>query len=297
MYAPTYEHCSNHVGMDTLYSQSLSKSKKSIGEQVITRTISFHNTFDDLPLQDIDGMVLERRITYMDIRAPFSLTPTAAGPSVDTEMKTAVVKSFEEKLSEWLLDCIRGRGETVDSSDIKGASPNDTKMKFNSSAAKLTKYLNMNAERQTAFQEVVKDCYLFLEATGVTHYVHLIQLGAMKFRVLSSTEYNKKVGVKGNVGVEKVAKSTLGVSASSQKKTSSQYLSVKEIGRMTADGTVKMGTRDEAVIGFKLMPIQRLVMSYHISEALKQALRDYIVKRAVKSSKYSYVTIVYTLQN
>ena len=273
-----------HMGMDTLYSQSLSKSKKSIGEQVITRTIFFRNTFDDLPLQHINEKVLERMIKHKDIVSQSSMTPTS--PNVETEIMSAVDSSFEEKLSEWLLDRISGREESTVSASSSYALPKDAEIKFGNFAARLSKYLHMEAERDNheKFQNVVRDCVLFIEITGVTHYVHSIQLGAMRFHVLNSMEYNKKVSIKGSVGVEKFAKTTLNLTASGEHKVSSKSLSVKKIGQMT-DGTVKRGKGDEAVIGFKLMPIQRLVKSHHVNEALKQALQKYITKRAVKSSK------------
>ena len=270
-----------HIGMDTLYSQSLSKSKKSIGEQVITRTISFRNTFDDLPLQHINEKVLERRFKPADIT------------SQSCEMKLEINNSFEEKLSEWLLNRISGREEVIASFCSFGASPNDTGIKFDNSTAILSKYLQTEAEHDHSekFQHVVRDCVLFVEATGVTHYIYSIQLGAMKFCVLSSMDYDKTVGVKVKVDVEKVAKSTLGLMASEGSKISSKSLSVKEIGKMT-NGHVKRGNGDEAVIGFKLMPIQRLVTSYYLNKALKQALRKYITKRSAKFSKFSLIIII-----
>ena len=272
-----------HIGMDTLYSQNMSKSKRSVGEQVITRTISFRSNFDDLPLQCIDDKVLERRIKFVAIKPLTSVTPPSE--NVSTEVKTDVVKSFEEELSDWLIDRIRGRGENVESLDSEGTAPNhEGALKFDSSAAKLANYLNINTKEgnSTCIQAIVKDCLMFVKQTGVTHYVHSIQLGAMKFRVLNLTEYSKTIKVKGHLGVEGVAKSSIGHTSFSHKRDSS--LNVKEIGKIV-DGSVRKGTNDEAVIGFKLMPIHKLVRSYHVNEALRRALRDYIVERVIKSSK------------
>ena len=84
------------------------------------------------------------------------------------------------------------------------------------------------------------------------------------------------------MGVEGVAKASLSQSSLIQKRDSS--LRVKEIGRIV-DGGVQIGTSDEAVIGFQLMPIHSLVRSYHIHESLKRALRDYIVHKILKCSK------------
>ena len=265
-----------HIGMETTYSSSETRMKISAGEQVITRTISFRDSFDDLPLQHIDKKVLER------VAKP-SPTPLLIS-SISTATEADVVKPFEEKLSDWLLDRIRGRGETVE--DL----PNDEgSLKIDSSAAILGKYLEALEDiddQRGRYQDVVKDCHLFVKATNVTHYIHSIQLGAMNFRVLESAEYNKKLRIKGNLGLEGIAKSSLGHTSSSSRSHSS--LDVKEIGKITSDGTVKRGTRDEAVIGFKLKPILKLIRSHHISEVMKLALRDYIVENMIKSSKYRH---------
>ena len=251
-----------NVGVDTLHSQTLNKPRKSVGEQIITRTISFRSSFDNLPLQHIDGKKLERS----EVRSPDEASLTLRSASGSTEIK---VKSFEERLSDWLLDRIRGRGYNFDA-------------QVDSSTAKLAKYLEKNAENDTVIENVDNDCLTFLKHVGVTHYISSIRLGAMRFRVLTSTEYSKKARVKGSMGVEGVAKASLSQSSLIQKRDSS--LRVKEIGRIV-DGGVQIGTSDEAVIGFQLMPIHSLVRSYHIHESLKRALRDYIVHKILKCSK------------
>ena len=279
-----------HVGMDTLYSQNLNKTKRSVGEQVMTRTISFRSKFDDLPLhgQNISGKVLERRVKPVAAKSQSPLTSTNEEISKEGEGETEAVKSFEEELSDWLIDRIRGRGEAIDSPHSEDTTSNhkDTALKFHSSTAKLAKYLNSARqcqENSDCFQAVISDCFMFVKQTGVTHYVHSIQLGAMKFRVLNSTEYNKKISVKGNLGAEGIAKSSIEQTMSSRNKKSS--LNVKEIGKIV-DGRVRKGTTDEAVIGFQLMPIHKLVRSYHVNEALRRALRDYIAEKVIKRSKY-----------
>ena len=132
---------------------------------------------------------------------------------------------------------------------------------------------------------VANDCLLFIKQLGVTHYVHTIQLGAKKFRVLSSTEFSQKVGVKGSVGAQRVAKLQSSISQTASKTHKNSSLQVEEIGKIT-NGAVRMGTSDEAVISFQLMPIHTLITSDHVSKAMKRALRDYMVERAIKSSKY-----------
>ena len=256
-----------NVGMDTLHSQTLSKSRKSVGEQVITRTISFRSSFDDLPLQHIHGKKMERS----EVRSPDETSLTLRSVSRSTEIK---VKSFEEQLSEWLLDCIHGREHDFEESVVDA--------QVDSATAKLAKYLEKNAGNNTAIDKVDDDCLMFLKHVGVTHYISSIRLGAMKFLVLTTAEYNKKARVKGSMGAEGVAKWSLSRTKSGQWHDSS--LTAKEIGRIV-NGSTRMRTSDEAVIGFQLMPIHRLVRSYHVNKSLKRALRNYILHKIVKGSK------------
>ena len=259
-------HTTINVGMDTLHSQTLNKSRKSVGEQVITRTISFCSSFDNLPLQHIGGKGSERSEVRSTDEA--SLTPQSVSTSTD----------FEERLSDWLLDRIRGRGYDDFEEAMAG-------VKVDSSTAKLANYLEKKADDEAVVKKVDDDCLMFLKHVGVTHYISSIRLGALKFRILTSTEYSKKVRVKGSMGVEGVAKASLSHSSLMQRHDSS--LSMKEIGRIVG-GTVRMRSSEEAVIGFQLRPIHSLVRSFHIQESLKRALRDYIVHKILKSSK-SYI--------
>jgi hypothetical protein len=266
-----------NVGMDTLHSQRLNESRKSVGEQVITRTISFRSSFDDLPLQHISGKKLEKS----DDRTPSEASLILRSASSSTEIK---VKSFEERLSAWLLDRIRGRGYDFEESVVG--------VQVDSSTAKLAKYLEKNADDETMIENIDDDCLMFIKHVGVTHYVNSIRLGAERFCILTSTEYSKKVRVKGSMGVEGIAKASLSRSSLTQWRTSS--LRAKEIGRIV-DGGVKVGTSDEAVIGFQLKPIHSLVRSYHIHESLKRALRNYIVQKILKCSKSDIIFVPYLL--
>ena len=260
-------HSAVEVGVEATFSQSVTKSRKSVGEEITTRTIAFRTNFDDLPLEHIDKETVLRSSKFESAKPHQSLALVSEKDSIQD--KPDVVKSFEEQLSEWLLDRLRIRGEAVESTE-------DTE----SSTAKLANFLYKSNEETR--ESVVNDCLLFIKQTGVTHYVHSIQLGAKKFRVFSSSEFSRKVGVKGKTGWEKLAKASVSQTSASTKKKSS--LNVKEIGKIS-DGQVKRGVGEEAVISFKVMPIHTLVTSHHVNEALKIALRDYMVEKAVKSSK------------
>ena len=260
-------HSAVEVGVEATFSQSVTKSRKSVGEEITTRTIAFRTNFDDLPLERIDKETVLRSSKFESAKSQQSLA--LAGEKDSSQDKLDIVKSFEEKLSDWLLDRLRIRAEAAESTE-------DTE----SSTAKLANFLYKSSEETR--ESVVSDCLLFIKQTGVTHYVHSIQLGAKKFRVFSSSEFARKVGVKGKMGWEKLAKASVSQTSASTKKKSS--LNVKEIGKIS-DGRVKRGVGEEAVISFKVMPIHTLVTSHHVNEAMKTALRDYMIEKAVESSK------------
>ena len=67
-----------HIGMDTLCSQNVNKTKDLLENKVMTRTISFCSKFDDLPLhgQCISDKVLERRVKPVVAKPQSLLTST-----------------------------------------------------------------------------------------------------------------------------------------------------------------------------------------------------------------------------
>ena len=269
------------IGVDAMYSQSVTKTNKSVGEEVATRTISFRRTFDELPRVTSAETMIHKgeagqlptpiKSTDADLQRTENKTFEAADDSSVIGKLDDGEIGFEERLCDWLIHRAIVRGKVT---EIMGKKCN--------SITKLAHFLQTHDKEEHIC--VVNDCLLFIKQLGVTHYVHTIQLGAKKFRVLSSTEFNQKVGVKGSVGAQRVAKLQSSISQTVSKTRKNSSLRVEEIGKIT-NGTVQMGTSDEAVISFRLMPIHTLITSEHVNKALKKALRDYMVERAIKSSK------------
>ena len=179
------------MSVDSLCTQSVSKSHMSVGEGIMTRTISFHHDLYD-------------------------------SPSVSTAQKTSAC--FEMRLSRWLLERICGRTPTMTSV---------MQYKSTDCIKKLCKYLRDNPSEH---RRVVQDCLKFIKLYGITHYVYSIQLGANRFRFLSSSEYKKKVSRTATAGTANIAKSSLGTTSSWWHRSSS--MNVQEIGTIE-DGRVK----------------------------------------------------------
>ena len=264
-------HSSVHIGVDAVHSKSETKSLMSVGEEIATRTISFRSSFDDLLLERIH----KKTILQSTKLAEQPSASISGGNSM--EVKPDMVKSFEEQLSDWLIDRLHIRGKSIQCS----RNPSTT-ADTDSSTAKLARYFCTNIT-QDDIDNFVSDCLLFVKKTGVTHYIHSIRLGAKRYRSFTTSEYKKKVGAKGEVGMQLVAKSQVSHTSSWMSRNSS--MNVQEIGKIS-DGQVKRGVGHEAVISFKIMPIQTLVTSHHVNEALKTALRNYMVEKATRSSKH-----------
>ena len=94
--------------------------------------------------------------------------------------------------------------------------------------------------------------------------------------------------------MEKLAKASASASHTSTRSKKSSSLNVKEIGKIT-DGQVNRGVGEEAVISFDVMPIHVLITSYHVNKAMKIALRNYMIEKAVESSKCILLNFVLLL--
>ena len=252
-------HATIQMSVDAVYSRGGAKSTIAVGEEIATRTISFRQGFHDLPLIKKSTENTDSE-TVTDPDIPVTCTP------------------FEEKLSDWLLHQIHTRDKVSKFVEEPGAL---------SSTAKLSRYLHENPKDDG---QIIKDCLLFVEKTGVTHYVHSILLGAKRFRILTSSEYNSKVGVKAGVSAALVAKTSVSASSSWWQRKSS--MDVEEMGKMV-DGHVKRGIGGgEAVIGFQIVPIYTLVRSHHVREVLMKSLTEYYKTQGEnKSSKYTHTLV------
>lgn len=280
------------IGMDGEASRSVSKSRKAAGEKVVTRTISFRADFDDLPLYCVDDDLATTRGKSSVTKVPF---PTATSPTAAMVAEEPISSTFEVRLCEWILDRIYARqdqAKEVAQSSQKGGenkafpvTRNDkpvADLSGDTPVSKLSDYLRSVPKGSPELQEIARDCYEFVTLLGITHYVYAIELGAVKFRVFTLAEYQKKFGGSGSVGVEGIV--DVNVGGNYGKKNVLKSSRVREIGKINK-GTVARGTRDEAVIGIEIKPIHKLVQLRYIHLAMQQALKDYISERADKSGR------------
>ena len=246
------------IGIDEQSSRSSSSTKLIEGEKIETRTVSFQFHFDDVPLyDDIDQAVIE---------AP------------DCFLHQSDNNGFEKDLANWFLKRIKDREIKQPSGEISDAeedSPNqdseenkETSADEKSAIKKLVDKLNSN--NQARLKNIARDCSAFLKHLGITHYVSAIKLGACEYHVVSSKVEETRLGASTSMAASSLAKG--GLSGILEKRFSFKGEESQKIGRINSDKEVTT----EAVIGFEIQPIYKLVRIQYIQMALRKAIKEYI---------------------
>ena len=253
----TIPHSPVTIGVDAEQSRSVSTTRRTVGQRVVNRTISFRADFDDAPEPNDDetmegGTFEERLRKWVDKRKVTEGVHERRGPDA-TPHDTTPAQTTHHVIT--------------DSSPTQIISPVAAAP---SPAEKLDKAL-------------VEACKKFVYHFHITHYVSAIELGAYEYRVMSEAEFHNRVQAKGSFGVEALAKAavTETISRRRRKKTSE----LKKIGLISKNGTVERGTYGEAVVGIQIQPISNLVRQPSLHAALRKALLDYTENQTKSSGK------------
>ena len=247
------------IGMDEQSSRSANSTKLIEGKKIDTRTISFQFHFDDIPLyDDVDQAVIE---------APKSF------------LQESDKNKFEEDLAHWFLkrigDCktkASGSGTDQDSSvrDLEV----DLKSGIQRLADKINQLLEDAKDEQSQrkwIQNIQNDCKTFLNHLGITHYVSAITLGACEYHIAASRSEKKRLGVSTSKSAGSLAKG--GLSGFIEKQFSVMGEEKQNIGRMDS---VKEEVTKEAVVGFEIQPLYKLVRIQLIQVILRKLIKEYI---------------------
>ena len=248
------------IGLDAHYSQSSTSTIIVKGTQVKTRTISFRYQFDDLPVDSDMAEIELKSKMFSKYNSGYSL--------------------LEHNLAVWLLAHLmdgQKHGTIPPKPDIR-------KIKGKTPLEKLAAYVigipGVTSEAQVALTEA---CRTFMFEFGITHYVSSIQLGALKYSVECRQTQTTEKGIGGNIG----AGSKASVSASTDV-TSETFQSTsreQEIGHFNEDGVVRRDTSDEAVIGFQLQPISKLIRLPVVQTSMVAAIRLYLQRKTDDTGK------------
>ena len=255
------------IGMDELYSRSSSSTKVIEGQKIETRTISFQFHFDDVPLYDnIDQAVIDAPECFLH--------------EDDSN-------EFEENLANWFLRRIKDR-------EIKSeGSEEDRVPDVDKQSALLNLVYKLNDPG--CISSIYNDCKSFISHIGITHYVSAIKLGALEYHYVTSRTEQKRLAVSTSKEAGSLARA--GLSRLSEKHSSFKGEERQKIGRIDSE---KEEVTKEAVIGFEIQPIYKLVRIQFIQMCLKKAIKEYIQhkensKLYKNCNKYCYVQVDSTI--
>ena len=248
------------IGLDAHYSQSATSTITIKGTKVQTRTVSFQYEFEDLPIDSNMAEIEMQSKTFYKYESGYS--------------------KFENNLAAWLLAQFMDgqRHETIppkpDIRKIKGKTP------LEKLAAYVIQIPGITSEASVA---LIEACRTFMFRFGITHYVSSIHLGAVKYSVESRQTLKTDIRIGGNIG----AGSKVSTSASTDvlRETSQSTRQENDIGHFNEDGVVRRDTSDEAVIGFELQPISKLLRLPEVQTAMNAAIQMYLNSKTDDTSK------------
>ena len=171
-------------------------------------------------------------------------------------------RPFDERLCDWLTECCKHRKHTSQT-----VCTSIEEMVLNHGKCQLK-----------------ADMSHFVKSVGITHYVSAVQLGAYEYRKVSKKECSKQKEVGENASINALTYGAIETSAnvkSTKKRTQEKSEEIK-LGRITQGTNKKMRVtkKNEAVIGYQIVPINTLVKNPYLREALRSSLEDYIESQA-----------------
>ena len=265
--------CSSKVkiGMDEQTSRSISSTKLIEGDKIENRTISFRSHFDDLQLYD-------------DIEHGATLDVP------DYFLQESDGCQFEEDLAKWFLKRIQDHEQEPYISETKSDAEeyDSTNSAIKTLANKLKELNAQEGPMNNMYETTRKNCEKFIEYMGITHYVSAIKLGACNYRTITSRSEQQQLGVKTSMAAHSLAKG--GLSGFLKKKFSSLTEEEQMIGIIDKEN--KRVAR-QAVIGFEIQPLYKLVRIQYIQVLLRIAIRNYIQSKEFKTGKYFYLYIMW----
>ena len=157
--------------------------------------------------------------------------------------------NFEEDIAKWLIKCMNASDDKIEEQFI----------------AKLVPLIK--ADNQKAAVE----CSKFVKQLGITHYISAIKLGACEyyFSISNSEQTSLAVGI----SEEASSQATARLSTLFEKFFFFKGEEKRKIGRINKK---KEKVTQEAVIGFEIQPLYKLVRIPRIQSHLKKAIKEYI---------------------
>ena len=245
-------HSALEVTLDAEMSRSATNTRRVIGRKVTTRTVSFALRFEDVKVDDISS----------GMRSIF--------PAGDREVR--LCESFEVGLSKWIMRNIAAKKPPLQ-------SPHPL--------PELSEYVSTLPSDEARDKLLQHQCLRFIQEFRVTHFITSIDLGAKVYQVFREADFAKQFGSSANIGFSGEGGKFQSVSDKVVSSLESDSFNTRRIGVINkSDETVRRATRDEAVVGMKILPICSLLQcSARLHLAMKDALFKYLYEEASVSCK------------
>ena len=309
------------LGIDEQYSRSSTSTKLIKGEKIEKRTISFESQFDEVPLYDsIEQAEIDVPECFLEKDCDYSFEENLASwllKRIDDREKKAKEKSKEKaKEAEGTDNTPESNPNPVEEHEEQPKDDDGTEKTAPNSVEKLAaklKELNCEyvkqlkkaekvskehagsapvgsapaesapaesaPENETNWQEkLLEDCKTLIKYLDITHYVSAIKLGACYYSIVTTRTEQKTLGVGANVAAKSLVEG--GVSGEYDKRTFHKSQKQQKIGRIENENVT-----DEAVIGFEIQPLYKLVRIQFLQMLLRRAVMDYVHSKEDASSK------------
>ena len=282
------------IGVDSEYSRTDCSSKHVVGLKVKNRTISFRVDFEDVPKLIANENEAKKMIKGMN-KAKMKEMPSTTrkqarmirNEEAKSEATPRQIDVFETRLCTWLNDCLRHRG-------VPGANADNLYELLDTTIKKKDGPVKKLIDDGEQTRRLEEDISRFVAHIGVTHYISAIELGGLRFSILSEQEYEKKVAASGSASLNSLLYG--GVEAqiknSFTRRSKSRRTERKQIGKITSigegeDARETVERKDEAVIGCQIRPISGLVRNPYIRLAVEKGVKEYTEKKiSCKSLKH-----------
>lgn len=138
-------------------------------------------------------------------------------------------------------------------------------------------------------EQILKEaCETFVRRYAITHYSTAIMLGAIKYQVVSLNQQTSRLRLGLNATAVALAPAAPSAAAQlEQHYTSTKFskdMQLEKIGKLTDDFSVT----EEGVIGIEIAPIDRLVRTPKLADALLQAVQTYCREKLQKRKFHDF---------
>ena len=275
-------------------------------DSVLTQQFNTNLTIEEPSNSLVIGIGAEHSRSFAETRKAVGHKVMTRTASFWTDYKDDPKDSFEEKLSEWILERIATKrnwlpGKDKDLIDIPDIEPGKCAERLETYFTKVASELvgklppearesGDKAAEKRAYKgtwELLQSCYDYVEQLGITHYVHTIKLGAAEYEVLTQETYDRKFTATLSFEVNKVAKAVVSANAGTNRHRMRRWKTVNSIGKIDPEKlTVERKAPDEAVLEIELKPLHSLIHMQALRLAMKWALKRYIQRRESRKGTY-----------